>query len=124
MRTCSYCGATYGDDVLVCPADQTSLVPPTSQAPGVITPRGAHVGSHQFSPLSPKDRQQALVTLLRCQNLSAADLVVARLRAAGIEAFIPDQTAVQVIGLNYGLDYVRIQVSPDDYDAACALLAS
>ena len=63
------------------------------------------------------------MTLVSCGTLMAADLVAMRLRAAGIETFLPDERLMQVIGWNlnaYG--YVRVQVSPNDYAAARDLL--
>ena len=53
----------------------------------------------------------------------AADIVVGRLQAAGISAFLPDENLMQAIGWNFNtFGYVRVQVSPNDYDAAKALL--
>jgi hypothetical protein len=50
-------------------------------------------------------------------------LIVSRLEGAEIAAFIPDQYLMQMIcwGLNtYG--YVRVQISPKDYEAATKFL--
>jgi hypothetical protein len=66
-----------------------------------------------------------LVTLVRCRTLVAADMVVSRLRAAGIEAFLPDESLMQTVAWNvstYG--YVRVQVSPKDYDSARNILSA
>ena len=53
----------------------------------------------------------------------AADIVVGRLQAAGISAFLPDENLMQTIGWNFNtFGYVRVQVSPNDYDAAKTLL--
>ena len=65
-----------------------------------------------------------LVTLVRCRTLVAADKVVSRLRAARITAFLPDESLMQTVAWNvstYG--YVRVQVSPEDYDSARNLLS-
>ncbi len=60
-----------------------------------------------------------LVTLVRCGSLISADLIASRLRAEGIETFIPDQSLVQTMGYNLNaVGYVRVQVSPTDYDRA------
>jgi hypothetical protein len=65
-----------------------------------------------------------LVNLLRYRALGEADLLVARLESAGIPAFIPDQFLMQNIGFNLNtFGYVRIQVSPKDYEAAKELLS-
>jgi hypothetical protein len=50
-------------------------------------------------------------------------MLVSRLRAAAIEAFIPDQCLMQTIGFNLNtFGYVRVQVTPKDYERAKALL--
>ena len=74
-------------------------------------------------PLAEADRQKGWVTLARCRTLLAADMVASRLRAAGIEAFLPDEFLMQTVGWNvntYG--YVRVQVSPKDYVSARNIL--
>jgi hypothetical protein len=63
--------------------------------------------------------------LTTCGKLAEADLVVSQLRAAGIEAFIPDEFLMQNISFNlntYG--YVRVQVRQQDYAAAKELLST
>ncbi len=63
--------------------------------------------------------QQDLVVLMTCRTLLEADMIVTRLDAADIPAFIPDQFLMQTISWNlntYG--FVRVQVSPKDYEAA------
>jgi hypothetical protein len=72
--------------------------------------------------LSPADQQKALVTLVRCGTLAEADMVATRLRAAGIETFLPDEFLMQLNGFYITFGYVRVQVSPRDYDAARKLL--
>lgn len=65
-----------------------------------------------------------LVTLVRCGTLLSADLISTRLRAAGIETFIPDQSVVQAMGFNLNsVGYVRVQISPADYDAAKEIIS-
>ena len=69
--------------------------------------------------------EQDWVTLVKCQNLAAADMIVSRLDAAGIPAFLPDETLMQIISWNvntYG--YVRVQVSPKDYEQAKDFLSA
>lgn len=54
-----------------------------------------------------------------CRTLAEADLIVSRLRAAGIEAFLPDECLMQTVAWNFNTyGYVRVQISPKDYDAA------
>jgi len=51
-------------------------------------------------------------------------LVVCKLRAAGVEAFIPDKFLMQTVGFNFNtFGYVRVQVAPKDYDTAKAVLS-
>jgi len=65
------------------------------------------------------------VTLVTCGTLLSADMVVCKLRAAGVEAFIPDKMVMQTVAFNFNtFGYVRVQVSPKDYNAAKAVLSS
>ena len=65
-----------------------------------------------------------LVTLVACRTLGEADMVVSRLRAAKIEAFLPDESLMQTVGWNFNtFGYVRVQIAPKDYDAAKDLLS-
>lgn len=124
MNRCSYCGAEYSDDVLKCPIDHTPLVEPSVAAAPDPPPSEPVRSGQGFASLSAADRQQDLVTLVTCGTLVAADLVVSRLQAAGIQAFIPDECLMQTIGFNLNtFGYVRVQVAPKDYDAATALLS-
>jgi hypothetical protein len=128
MKTCPYCGAEYPDDALVCPIDQTPFERPADEIPSSSPPSPTpepNRPEYELAPLSEDERQQDLVTLVRCGTLVAADLVVARLRAGGIEAFLPGECLMQTIGWNlntYG--FVRVQISPRDYAAAKDLLES
>ena len=120
MKKCSYCGAEYPDDAVECAIDRTPLKPPGNPPPAPALPERPE---HFFPALSGEDRQKDLVTIMTCGTLQAADAVVSRLRAAGIEAFLPDESLMQVIGWNlntYG--YVRVQIAPRDYDEAKDLL--
>jgi hypothetical protein len=112
MKTCPYCGAEYPDDAVECAIDHTPFEQPGGSAPD---PDGQP---------SDSDRPDDLVTLVTCDTLVKADLVVSRLRAAGIETFLPDEHLLQVVAWNlntYG--YVRVQVARKDYDVAKALLS-
>ena len=126
MNKCSYCGAEYADDVLECPIDHTPLVEPKVAPAPVALPRAeSDQPNYEFAPLSAADRQMDLVTLVKCGTLVEADLVVSRLRAAGIQAFIPDECLMQNIGFNLNtFGYVRVQVAPRDYDSARDLLSA
>jgi hypothetical protein len=118
MKRCSYCGRDNNDDAAQCLECDTKFEPPSAPAlPETGQPE------YEIAPLAALDRQKDFVTLITCRTLMAADIVVGRLQAAGISAFLPDENLMQAIGWNFNtFGYVRVQVSPNDYDAAKALL--
>jgi len=72
-----------------------------------------------FATLSDADKEKDLVTLLSCPTLPEADLVVNHLAGAGIEAFIPDEFAIQNAAfVGIAPVFVRVQVASSDYDSA------
>lgn len=117
MKTCPYCGAEYPDDAVMCTIDHTPFEQP-SKPPAPET----KVVEYRFRPLSPEDLQRDFVTLVSCANLPAADVIMGRLEAAGIEAFIPDESVMQVMGGMNAFGYVRVQIAPKDYEVAKELL--
>jgi hypothetical protein len=120
MKTCSYCGTEYPDDATLCAIDQTPLDRP-GEPPAAAEPKRTE---YLLRSLSPADQKKGLVTLVKCGTLMEADMVATRLRAAGIQAFLPDECLMQFVSWNFGtFGYVRVQVSPKDYDAARNLLA-
>ena len=101
MKKCSYCGAEYPDDAVKCAVDET-LFDLTA---------------------GPPPPENDLVTLVSCPTLVAADTIACVLRAAGIEVFLPDECLMQAVGWNFNTyGYVRVQVSPKDYETAKNLL--
>ena len=125
MLTCSYCGAEYPDGTAMCSIDQTPLALPTA-APAPVTPAAPDVAptEFEFPPLTEAQRQLDLVTLVSCGTLISAEMIACRLRAAGIDVFIPDQSLAQTMGFNLAaVGFVRVQIAPADYDAAKALLS-
>jgi hypothetical protein len=119
MKKCSYCGAEHPDDAVMCAIDHKPFESPAAPSPPEPKRREYH-----FPPLSSEDRQKDFVTLVTCATLPAADIIFGRLEVAGIEASIPDESLMQVMGgdLN-AFGYVRVQVAPKDYDAAKELIS-
>jgi hypothetical protein len=126
MKTCPYCGAEYPDGTPCCTIDETPLSPPPAAPPRVAPPdlQPARRAEFEIPPLTEAQRRLDLVTLVRCGSLLSADLIASRLQAEGIETFIPDQSVVQTMGYNLNaVGYVRVQVSPADYDRAREIIA-
>jgi hypothetical protein len=124
MKACSYCGAEYPDDAVMCTIDHTPferLADPTEV--GVPTEREPKNPEYRFSSISAEDMKKNFVTLLSCATLPEAGVIVGRLEAAGIEVFVPDESLMTVTGgcwTTFGS--VRVQISPKDYEAAKELL--
>jgi hypothetical protein len=127
MKHCAYCGKENDDDAVSCRecgTEEFKEAPRADKPAESMTPEPEIVATKlEFMSLTPQEMQMDVVNLMRCRTLGEADLLVAQLEAAGIHAFIPDQFLMQNIGFNlntYG--YVRIQVSPKDYEAAKEVL--
>src|SRR5579864_7885151 len=108
MKRCAYCGRENVDEAVACQECGTEL--------------GGNEAGYEFPQLTDADMRPSMVTLVTCANLGAADIVVARLQAAGIQAFIPDERALQGYGLAGTFGFARVQVSQGDYKAARELL--
>jgi hypothetical protein len=121
MKKCSYCGAEYPDDAAVCAVDRTPLEGAGQPLPPPPPPKRTE---YQLGSLSEEDRRKDLVTLVKCGTLSEADMIATQLRAAGIEVFLPDEFVMQSAYSVISFGYVRVQISPKDYDAARNLLVS
>jgi hypothetical protein len=125
MKECAYCGRENDDDAVQCRECGTA------EFKGDITAK-AHSEKaeepnrprYQIPPLSPANKQHTWATLITCGTLVEADLVVCQLEAADITTFIPDQSLIQTVPwwnmITFG--YVRVQVSPKDYESARTLL--
>jgi hypothetical protein len=135
MKTCAYCGKENSDDAISCRECGTNEFKsslPANPPPEPVSPPDSTAPQAEFPPVklefmtpTPKQMEMDLVTLLRCRTLVDADLIVAQLESAGIDAFIPDEFLMQAISFNlntYG--YVRIQVAPKDYEEAKEFLSA
>lgn len=122
MKTCSYCGAEYPDDAVVCAVDHTPFETPAERLAEPSAPEPKRP-EYRFPPISAEERQRDFVTLVTCATLPAADIIFGRLEAAGIEASIPDESLMNVMGGGLGaFGFVRVQIATKDYDAARELL--
>jgi hypothetical protein len=118
MKTCSYCGAEYPDEAAMCTIDHTPFERPAE--PKEPEPKKPE---YRFPPISVEERQKDFVTLVTCATLPAADVIVGRLEAAGIETSIPDESLMNVMGGGLAaFGFVRVQIASKDYDSARELL--
>jgi hypothetical protein len=122
VKTCTYCGRQNEDTAEQC-AECASVEFRDSNVPPLIDlPPDESPTTIEFETLKKEDVNYSWVTLLRCQQLLEADIIAGRLRAAGILVFIPDEFLMQTISNTYG--FIRLQVSPSQYEAARELLQS
>jgi len=71
------------------------------------------------------DPADQLVTLTSTEKLIQADILLGRLKASGIDAFIPDEFLMQANGFNLNaFGYVRVQVRRKDFERAEELLSA
>ena len=103
MKTCAYCGRENQDEATHCSECATEL---KSSQPTTL----------------PPDPDKDFVTVARCRNLPEADVIVTHLEGAGIQAFIPDECALQNAAFILTPGNVRVQVARGDYDSAKELL--
>ena len=92
MKKCGYCGCENDDNAAHCRECGTEFaVAEVPQAKPPLKPMSeADDSEYHFAPLTEAQRNQDLVELVRCRTLMEAELLVSRLEAAGIWAFIPD----------------------------------
>lgn len=123
MKICDYCGRENSDEATQCCECGT----PFKQAATVRRGKAANPVPErpkcEFRKLTLDEMKMDLVTLLSCRTTIEADLVVEQLGGAGIRAFIPDEFLMQAVAWNVNtFGYVRVQVSPNDYEAAKTFL--
>jgi ribosomal protein L40E len=129
VAVCDYCGRENIAGAVHCRECGTVLKSPKAKtrkfktskiAPTITAPEAPR---SKFRELTAEEMKLDLVTLLTCRTLVEADLVVGRLAGAGISAFIPDEFLAQAMSWNVNaFGYVRVQISPNDYERAKTLL--
>lgn len=111
MKECAYCGRENKDAAVRCTECGTEEFKTGESA--------------RSASLPECDPDEELVTLMSAQRLADADLLLSRLQAAGIEAFIPDEFLMQAVGFNLNtFGYVRVQVHRKDLEKAQELLSA
>ena len=129
MKRCGYCGRENQDDATFCyncgtsefksRTSEESVTPSPPPIPTVTSSPTTARSTLEFVPLKPEDAGKDLVTLITCRTLVEADIIVGRLETAGVSSFIPDQFLMQAVSWNLNtFGFVRVQVSPKDYEAA------
>jgi len=109
MKTCTYCGQECEDNAVNCSGCGLDEFKSDVAAPSQEVAKEAD------------DEEPVILTT--CQRLTDADLIRAKLDAAGIDAIIPDENVMQTLGFNQGTSGYIVQVSPKDYAEAKAMLA-
>ena len=122
MKICAHCGRENGDEAGHCGECGTQeFKTPAVDVPD-MPPRSAPL-KWEFSKLTPEDMKMDLVTLMVCRTLMEADMIVGVLGSADIPAFIPDEFLMQAVSWNLNtFGYVRVQVSPNDFESAKRVL--
>jgi hypothetical protein len=126
-KVCDYCGRENLSEAVYCRECGTALKSPVNKklkAPE-IPPRitASDPVRWKFKELTAAEKKLDLVTLLTCRTLVEADVIVGQLASGGVDAFIPDEFLAQAMSWNLNaFGYVRVQVSPGDYERAKTLL--
>lgn len=116
---CEWCGRENAAGSVNCHECGTSLKRPKVKPEVQLKIAEPDPTRWQFRRLTADEMKLDLVTLLTCRSIVEADVVVSQLRSIGISAFIPDEFVAQAMAWNVnGLGYVRVQVSPADYERA------
>ncbi len=128
MKHCAYCGTDNPDDASLCEGCGRADFEETENEEGRSEEEMDDLPPLKskllFERLDPAEMSNDWVTLVNCPTLMDADIIVSHLEAADIPAFIPDEFAAQATPFSLKGGYVRVQVSPKDYEAAKEYLSS
>jgi hypothetical protein len=117
--TCEWCGRENSAEAVTCHECGTPIRSQKAEAkirPTIPKPQKARWA---FRTLTPQEMKLDLVILLTCRSIVEADVIVGQLESIGISAFIPDEFLAQTMAWNLNaFGYVRVQVSPKDYEQA------
>jgi len=107
MKTCPHCGHVNEDNATACAGC------------------GAALANRSASKVDPQLKDPALAPKIVAtfSNLEQASVLKARLEAAGLEAWIPEEYEPQVFSAVIPLERITVRVATKDYEAAQAVLA-
>jgi len=105
MKKCSYCGRESEDAAVAC------------------RECGKEFGAEAAPEVELTDPALSPVIVATQDSLQEAQLLVDRLAAAGIEAFIPEEYSTQVFSAVVPLEPLTVRVAARDAEAARAILA-
>lgn len=113
MKVCTECGKESEDNAVEC-----------LECGGTAFKEGVEARYElEFEEIPADEADKKWVTLVRARNLSEADTIASRLRAAQIAAFIPDEFSMQTLPVNVNAcGFVRVQVHPSRHQEARELL--
>lgn len=109
MKTCSYCGRENEDAVSFCSGCGQSFSAPPAPLESKVDPRLV-------------DPALAPVAVATFHSLTEAELLLSRLQAAGIEAYIPEEYTSDVFSGVIPFELVTVRVAAKDYEDAKAVV--
>jgi hypothetical protein len=123
MKICAYCGRENDESAASCRecgTDEFGIMAPPEVGAKQET---VSTDPYQARTLTAEQRKQTFAVLERCRTLDDASLLVARLKAVNIDAFVPDEALFSTLAWNanaYG--FVRVSVPTEQYESASEFL--
>lgn len=116
---CPNCGELLGFATTVCLSCNANIRGQTASGSEKERP-----GEKHHKNLATDEPERSWITLVSCQDIGETNALVAWLESNGIEANLPDKALMRTPARNRRPDAMfRVQVSPDDSDAAQRYLA-